>query len=188
MDANAPHGGPSSSEMEVTIPSLAIAAVTFIAVILVMLGEAALSAHNETVLRARGAIESEDRIFDALRWAYPGCFMAMAAEGALTGPSTPTLLPIGLAIFGLSKALKIWTISTLGVRWTFRVLVLPGTSPVTNGPYRLMRHPNYLAILGEFAGVALTVWAPVTGLVSIVGYGALLRRKIAVEDRALGRQ
>jgi isoprenylcysteine carboxyl methyltransferase (ICMT) family protein YpbQ len=51
-----------------------------------------------------------------------------------------------------------------------------------------VRHPNYLAILGEMIGVAMIVGAPVTGVISVVAYGALLRRKIAVEDRALGRQ
>ena len=48
-------------------------------------------------------------------------------------------------------------------RWSFRVLVLPGAPLVTTGPYRYLRHPNYLAVLGEFAGVALALAAPVTG-------------------------
>jgi isoprenylcysteine carboxyl methyltransferase (ICMT) family protein YpbQ len=51
-----------------------------------------------------------------------------------------------------------------------------------------MRHPNYLAVLGEILGVALTVWAPVSGLLGLAGFGALMRRRIAIEDRALGRQ
>jgi isoprenylcysteine carboxyl methyltransferase (ICMT) family protein YpbQ len=52
----------------------------------------------------------------------------------------------------------------------------------------LTRHPNYIAVMGELVGVAMIVWAPVTGTLSVIGYGLLLRRKIAVEDRALGRQ
>jgi isoprenylcysteine carboxyl methyltransferase (ICMT) family protein YpbQ len=51
-----------------------------------------------------------------------------------------------------------------------------------------MRHPNYVAVAGEIVGVALTVWAPVTGALSLLGFGTLLRRRIAIEDRALGRQ
>jgi methyltransferase len=165
-----------------------IAVVTLLAVVLLMVGEALLSAFNERVLRARGAIEADDPVLDTMRWAYPASFVAMAVEGALTGPSSPQLLPIGLALFGVSKALKIWSITTLGVRWTFRILVLPGVPPQTNGPYAVLRHPNYAAILGELLSVALIVWAPVTGVVALIGYGGLLRRKIAVEDRALGRQ
>lgn len=155
---------------------------------LLMIGEAVLSSFNERVLRARGAIEAHDPVLKTMQWAYPASFVAMAAEGALTGPSTPVLLPIGLALFGASKALKIWTITTLGVRWTFRILVLPDVPPITYGPYAVLRHPNYVAILGELISVGLIVWAPATAALALAWYGALLRRKMAVEDRALGRQ
>ena len=166
----------------VTIPAL-----TLVAVLLVMLGEAVLSAHNERVLRARGAIEPGGDVYATMRWAYPASFAAMAVEGALYGPASRDVLMIGLAVFGLAKALKGWAISTLGVRWTFRVLVLADVPLVTHGPYALLRHPNYLAVIGELVGVALIVDAPVTGVLSVVGFGALMRRRMVVEDRALGR-
>jgi methyltransferase len=165
-----------------------IALLTLLAVLLVMMGEAVLSAHNERVLRQRGAVEPPGDVFATIRWAYPACFVAMAIEGAVAGPAPPDALAAGLVVFGFAKALKMWAISTLGVRWTFRVLVLPDRPLVTRGPYALLRHPNYVAVLGEIVGVALVVWAPVTGLLSLAGFGALLYRRIAVEDRALGRQ
>ena len=68
------------------------------------------------------------------------------------------------------------------------MLVLPGRALVTGGPYRWMRHPNYLAVLGEILGVALIVWARTTGALALAGFGALMWRRIAIEDRALGRQ
>ena len=167
---------------------VSVSVLTLVAVLLIMGGEAAVSAFNERVLRARGAVSAVGDPMASLMWAYPACFVAMAVEGALFGPASPRVLTIGLALFGLSKALKMWVISTLGVRWTFRVLVLPGLPPVNHGPYALMRHPNYLAVIGELVGVAMIVGAPVAGTASVIGYGLLLRRKIAVEDRALGRQ
>ena len=166
----------------------AIAALTLIAVLLVMLGESALSSHNERVLRGRGAIEPDGDVIDTMRWAYPSCFVAMAIEGALMGPTTPDGLAIGFAVFGLAKALKVWAISTLGVRWTFRVLILRDAPLVTGGPYALLRHPNYLAVLGELAGMALIVWAPFAGVASLIGFGMLMRQRMRIEDRALGRQ
>jgi methyltransferase len=165
-----------------------IAALTLLAVLLIMAGEAALSAFNERVQRARGAVEAPGDVLQPMMWAYPACFIAMAIEGAFFGPAPREVLAVGLAVFGLSKALKMWAISTLGTRWTFRVLVVPGTPPITRGPYALARHPNYIAIVGELVGVGLIVWAPFTGAIAVIAYGALLRRKIAVEDRALGRQ
>jgi methyltransferase len=168
--------------------ALAIAVAALLAVLLVMAGEAALAVHNEGVLRGRGAIEPPDDVYATMRWAYPACFVAMALEGAATGPSPPNVLVIGLAIFGVSKALKLWAISTLGVRWTFRVLVLPGVPLIDRGPYAVIRHPNYLAVVGELIGFAMMAWAPVTGTLTVLGFGSLLLRRIAVEDRALRKQ
>lgn len=170
------------------MPALAVAGLTLLAVVLLMLGEAVLSSVNARTLRARGAREADDSVLGIMQWAYPASFVSMAVEGAVTGPSPATWLALGLALFGMSKALKIWTMTTLGVRWTFRIFVLPDAPPVTHGPYAVLRHPNYVAILGEMAGVAMIVWAPLTGVLALIGYRALLRRKMAVEDRALGRQ
>jgi methyltransferase len=167
---------------------VSIAIVTLLAVVVIMAGETMLSAYNERLLRARSAISHESDLREARMWAYPVSFVAMAVEGAIAGPAPPRVLAAGLLVFGVSKALKLWAISTLGVRWTYRVLVLPGEPPIAHGPYALLRHPNYVAILGEMAGMAMIVWAPLTGALAIVGYGAWLRRKGAVEDRALGRQ
>jgi methyltransferase len=171
--------------------SFSIAALTLVAVLLTLAGETVLSAFNERALRSRGFREagSGEAILHALmRWCYPACFMAMTVEGAVFGPAPIKVLAAGLAIFGMSKALKMWCITTLGVRWTYRVLVHPGHGPITHGPYAFVRHPNYLAVIGEMIGVALIVWAPCTGVVAIAGYGTLLGRKIALEDQALGRQ
>ena len=169
-------------------PAVSIAALTLLAVLLVMAGEAVLSAHNERVLRTRGAVEPRDDVYATMRWAYPACFVAMSIEGALTGPSAAEAMASGLAIFGVAKAVKVWAMSSLGLRWTFRVLVLPNAPLVTRGPYKLIRHPNYVAVIGELAGMALIVWAPITGVLSAAGFGALLLRRIRIEDRALGRQ
>lgn len=164
-----------------------VAILTFAAVMLVMGGEAILSAFNERQLRARGAIEPIDDVYRTMRWAYPVAFAVMAIEGAVWGPAPPDVLLGGLAILGFSKALKAWAIATLGPRWTFRVLVPRDASLVTAGPYRVINHPNYVAVIGELAGVALTVWAPITGPLVTIGFGLLLRARMRAEDRALGR-
>jgi methyltransferase len=165
-----------------------VALVTGAAALLLMAGEAVLSRVNEAALRRQGAIEPDGDVYRAMQWAYPGVFLAMVIEGAWRGPSPPLILVGGLALFGVAKALKLWAITSLGGLWSYRVLVLPGRELVARGPYRWLRHPNYLAVVGEIAGVALTVWAPVTGALALVGFGSLLRRRIAIEDRALGRQ
>ena len=167
--------------------AIAIASVTIVAALLIMAGEAALSAFNERQLRARGAIEPAGDVINTMRWAYPLSFVAIGIEGAMTGPAPREVMMYGLALFGLAKALKLWAISSLGSRWSFRVLVLPGAPLITSGPYRFLAHPNYVAVAAEIASVALIVWAPITGVLATTGFGALMVKRIRIEDRALGR-
>jgi methyltransferase len=168
-------------------PAVSIALITLLAVMLTIGGEWALSAFNESRLRARGAIEPGGDVIGVMRWAYPGSFVAMAIEGALSGPAPPTILVGGLMLFGIAKAFKMWAIASLGPKWSYRVLIVPGEPLVRSGPYRFLSHPNYLAVVGEMAGVAATVWAPITGTLSIMLFGWLMTMRIRVEDRALGR-
>ena len=168
-------------------PAVAIAVITVLASLLIMGGEAILSSFNEHQLRARGAIEPDGDVIDAMRFAYPGAFLAMGIEGALSGPAPANVLMGGLALFGIAKALKVWAISSLGGRWSYRVLIVPGAPLVTSGPYRFISHPNYIAVVGEIVSVALIVWAPITGILSAVGFGWLMIQRMKIEDRALGR-
>ena len=168
-------------------PAVAIAVITVLASLLIMGGEAILSSFNERQLRARGAIEPDGDVIDAMRFAYPGAFLAMGIEGALSGPAPANVLMGGLALFGIAKALKVWAISSLGGRWSYRVLIVPGAPLVTSGPYRFLSHPNYIAVVGEIVSVALIVWAPITGILSAVGFGWLMIQRMKIEDRALGR-
>ena len=167
--------------------AVSISVVTVVAVLLLMAGEAVLSAFNEKLLRARGAIEPPGDVIAVMRCAYPLMFVAIGIEGALTGPAPQSVLLWGLALFGAAKALKIWAISALGSRWSYRVLILPGAPLVTGGPYRFLSHPNYLAVVGEIASVAAIVWAPMTGVLATIGFGWLMIARIRIEDRALGR-
>jgi methyltransferase len=151
-----------------------------------MLFEAVLSRRNERQLRAMGAAEPHDDVYWLMQVAYPAVFVAMLVEGWRHGPLVDVHVAAGFALFIGAKLLKYWAILTLGVRWTYRVLVPPGSTRVLVGPYRLLRHPNYLAVLGEITGAALIAHAPVTGAIAALGFGALLLLRVRVEERALG--
>jgi methyltransferase len=157
-----------------------------VAVGLMMLAELQLSRANERRLRQAGALEPPGDPYRLMRVAYPLAFVLMGLEGALHGSLSRQLVLWGLAVFGLGKALKFWAIWSLGTRWSFRVLVVPGASLVTRGPYKWLRHPNYLGVVGELAGVALTFSAIVTGVVALAGFTWILRERIKVEEQALG--
>lgn len=101
----------------------------------------------------------------------------------------PTFVPtLGWPMLALalgSQALRWWCIHTLGRRWNTRVIVVPGMALVAQGPYRRMRHPNYVAVVVEGFALPLVHSAWVTALVFTVANAALLTVRIRTENRAL---
>jgi methyltransferase len=167
-----------------TPSSATVALPLFVVVALFMVVEARRAASNERAQRSRGGIEPSDDVYALMQIAYPSIFLEMIAEGVLRGIAVGSgRFVAGLTIFIAAKLLKWWAIATLGPFWTFRVIVMPGSTPIGRGPYRIMRHPNYVAVVGEIVGVALMMRATVTGPIALVMFGALLLRRVAVENR-----
>jgi len=74
----------------------------------------------------------------------------------------------------------------LGKNWNTRIIVVPGREPVTSGPYRYVRHPNYVAVALEIVCVPLIRGLVITALIFNFGNTLLLDRRIRLEERALG--
>ena len=150
-----------------------------------MLFEAGLSVRHEKVLRQQGAREPVDDVIGVMQWAYPASFVCVILEGWLRRVGLDAIILSGAAVFLVAKALKYWAMSTLGTRWTFRVLVPPGSTPIRSGPYAFLRHPNYLAVMGELIGVSLMCHAWIAGPLVALGFGTLVLARIRVEERSL---
>jgi len=151
------------------------------------LAELRLSARNLRRLRARGGVESGQGHYPGMVALHTGFLVAAPLEVVvLCREFHPALGLTMLGLFALAVALRVWVIRTLGDRWCTRVVVLPGVPLVTGGPFRLLRHPNYLAVAVEMPALALvhTAWlsALVFGGLNLL----LLRTRIQVEDAALG--
>ncbi len=159
----------------------------FAIVYLPMLIEARRAASNERAQRGRGGVEPPHDVYTMMRVAYPAAFLLMIVDGTLGGrPASPTIAA-GFALFVAAKALKWWAIRTLGPAWTFRIIVVPAAPLVVDGPYRLVRHPNYIAVAGELLAVAIMTGSRIAGPIAIVGFGLLMLKRMAVENRALSR-
>lgn len=148
--------------------------------VLQRLAELALAARNTVRLRAAGAVE-----FGASH--YP-VMVTLHAAWLLTlawfGHDRPADLG-WLAVFVVLQGARVWVIASLGPRWTTRVLVLPRATPVARGPYRWVRHPNYLVVALEIAVVPLAVGLPWVALIFSLANAAMLLWRIRVENRAL---
>lgn len=151
-----------------------------------MLAESVLAARHDRVLRGRGAVEPATDVYRVMQIAYPACFAAMTAEAWLRGADVDAMFVTGALVFAAAKGLKYWAIATLGERWTFRVLVPPGSALVRRGPYRWLRHPNYVAVTGELAGYAVMTQAALSGVAALILFVLLMLARIRVEEQALG--
>ena len=160
-------------------------AVLFAAAFVPMAAEARLARRNERILRSQKAVEPAGDVYPLMQFAYPACFLAIVAEAWLRGATPDAIVAAGAVVFAIAKGLKYWAIATLGSRWTFRVLVPPGSTRIMRGPYRMFPHPNYAAVAGELAGMAIMGHAPIAGALAIAGFGMLMLARIRVEERAL---
>jgi methyltransferase len=158
-----------------------------------MIVETRISRRNERALRLGGALEPSGDVYRAMAFLYPAAFFLMGLEGAWRGATAdrgsltePSWQASGVGLFIASKALKYWAIRSLGDRWSFRVLVVPGRPLVTSGPYRYVAHPNYIAVVGELASAAMMVGARVAGPVMLALFSVVLWKRVQLESRALG--
>lgn len=92
---------------------------------------------------------------------------------------------IALAALALLQAARIWVLAALGPRWTTRIVVVPGLAPVTRGPYRVLRHPNYLIVALEIALVPLALGLPMFAVGVSLLNGIVLAVRIRAENPAL---
>ena len=160
--------------------------VVIAAVVLQRLLELRVSARHEKVLRQRGAVEAGASHYPWMVALHTGLLVAAPLEvWLLDRPLLPLLAATaGVGLVG-ATLLRYWTIRTLGERWTTRVLYLPGSEAVSQGPFRFLRHPNYLAVMVETIALPLLHTAWLTALVFGTLNAFLLRERIRVEEGAL---
>jgi methyltransferase len=146
------------------------------------LGEVGLAARNTRALLNAGALEHGKGHYPLFIVLHVSWLIALLV---FVPAETPIAwLPLGL--FVVLQLLRVWVIATLGRFWTTRIVSLPGAPLVTRGPYRFLRHPNYVIVIGEIALLPLVFGAWVIAAVFTALNLALLAWRISVEERALG--
>jgi methyltransferase len=160
-----------------------------VAVVAVLrLVELEVSRRNVSALKARGGVEVGAGHYPWMVLVHASFLAGCVLEVWLL--DRPWLPALGVPMLGLLAAgmgLRYWAIRTLGARWSTRIVVVPDQPLVTTGPFRLLRHPNYLAVAVELAALPLVHAAWITAVVFGVLNGILLRERIRVEEAALSR-
>jgi methyltransferase len=168
----------------VSAPVLLAAMVAGLAAL--RLFELVVARRHLAALVAKGGVLPENDAYAPIVAVHVAFFVGLVAEGLVfEGARFGWWTVPGFAVFAAGLALRYWAISTLGPRWTTRVVVVPGETLVAAGPYRRFRHPNYLGVALELAGLPLAfgLWntALLVGLANLIA----IKRRVEVEESAL---
>jgi methyltransferase len=148
--------------------------------------ELRLAKRNERLARAAGALEAGAGHYPWMVTLHTLFLISCVLEvWLLDRPFAPRATGAMLLLLGAATALRYWTISTLGERWTTRILVRPGMPLITGGPFRWLRHPNYLAVVIEIVALPLVHGAWLTAAVFSAANAALLTVRVRAENDAL---
>jgi methyltransferase len=159
---------------------VSLAAVILALVTLQRLGELGLARRNTKILMARGGIEVGAEHYPLIVAVHAAWLIALWIFGRDQNVNL-----LALALFVVLQGVRVWILATLGVRWTTRIIVLPGENLVAAGPYRYLSHPNYAVVAGEIAVLPLALHLPVVALLFTVLNAIVLTIRIRAETHAL---
>ena len=161
--------------------ALGVPQIVVLLVALQRAAELAYANRNSRRLLAAGAIEHGRRHYPLLVLLHAAW---LAAVFFLVPPEAPVIWPL-IAVYLLLQAARLWAVASLGRFWTTRVITLPGAPLVRRGPYRWLKHPNYLIVAAEIAVLPLAFGAWALALGFSLANAGLLAARIRVEDEAL---
>jgi methyltransferase len=157
------------------------AAVPILAfVTLQRLAELILARRNTRAMLARGAHEVGAGHYPLVVAVH----VAWLAALWWLAPGKPVSWPL-IGLFALLQCVRIWVLATLGRRWTTRIIILPGAPLVAAGPFRFVRHPNYLVVIGEIAFLPLAFGLVGVALLFSALNAIVLAIRIRAEESAL---
>ena len=150
------------------------------------LAELRLSRRHMAALLARGGVEVAPGHYPAMVLLHTTFLLACPLEvWFLHRPFRPGLAAAMALVLAAAQGLRYWAIHTLGERWTTRIVCLPGSPRIAAGPYRFLRHPNYVAVGLELAALPLLHGAWLTAVVYSAANLLLLAVRIRAEEAGL---
>ena len=150
------------------------------------LAELRISRRNQRKLEKQGVRKVPEPHFRWLVLLHGGVLVAAALEVTLLHrPLTPALAIPMVLLFVLSNLLRWWVVRTLADHWNVEIMDSARVGVVTSGPYRWVRHPNYVGVVAELISLPMMHTAWITALAGTLGYLEVLRRRVPMEEEAL---
>ena len=168
---------------------MGLVAIKFMFIFLIALEriyELLLSKRNAAKVFALGGVEHGKSHFPYMVVLHLTFFMAIPIELFWFDQVFRIELAVLMGVISaLSMGLRYWAISSLGIFWNTRVIVLPGHKAIVKGPFQWVRHPNYVAVIVEMAAIPLFYGAWRTAILYSILNLWMLKIRISVEENAL---
>ncbi len=159
---------------------MSVAVVIVALVVLQRLAELFIAKRNTKALLAEGAVEHGAGHYPVIVLLHTAWLAAML-WAALQGPELNYPL---IAVFVLLQAGRVWILATLGRYWTTRIITVPNAPLVKRGPFRFVRHPNYLVVALEIVVLPLAFGQVALAVLFGFANAAVLAWRIRAEEHA----
>lgn len=154
-------------------------------IILQRILELFIAKSNEQWLMERGGVEKGQSHYKWFIYLHTLFIISILLEGFVYNTKEQPLSIFLLAVFFIVQVGRVWCILSLGRFWNTKVVFIPGVSPIQTGPYKYVKHPNYIIVAIELLVIPLLFGAYVTAIVFPLLHLILLKFRIPIEERAL---
>ena len=148
--------------------------------------ELGISRRHQRELASHGIVKRADPLYRWMVVLHAGVLLGAALEVVLLRrPFLPVLAIVAGIFFFLATALRWWVIRSLGAHWNVEVMASGNLGVVTGGPFRWIRHPNYLGVFVELVALPLIHTAWITAVLAAAGNAWVLRHRLRIEEPVL---
>lgn len=144
-----------------------------------------IAKRNERELKQNGAIEFGIEHYPWMVLLHTGFFTVLIIEVVTLNRELSTLWMLWVTLFALAQIGRMWVIQTLGKHWNTKIIVLPNSEVVVRGPYKYVKHPNYVIVATEIIVISLLFNAIITGVIFSLLNAWMMSIRIPIEEQAL---
>ncbi|KKK37705.1 hypothetical protein WQ57_13025 [Mesobacillus campisalis] len=154
-------------------------------IIIQRLTELAIARKNEKWMKSQGGLEFGSGHYPAMVMIHSAFILSTIAEVVILDRELSAFWPLLIVLFVLTQLMRVWALLSLGPFWNTKIIVLPGAKVVKKGPYRFIKHPNYVIVALELIVIPLMFNAYWTAAVFTLLNMIILSVRIPEEEKAL---
>lgn len=147
-----------------------------------------IAKRNEKWMKANGAIEVGQEHYKYIVLLHFLFFISFLIEVSHYDNNISPIWPAFLALFALTQILRVWCMKSLGRFWNTKILIMPNVAVISSGPYKYIKHPNYLVVALELFIIPLFFQAYITAFTFSLLNTVMMLIRIPSEEKALMKQ